>query len=832
MKKTFNLFLFLVMGVTCFAQVAPDLLKKQIKAVRISSSISIDGQLDEPVWQTAPMATDFIENWPNVGADSEYKTEVRLAYDNTGLYIAAKLYDNEPEQIETQLTERDFIGATDYFGVFIDSYQDGNNGFGFKVTAANVQQDAKFSSLSGGGDDPDEGGDTNWDAIWESVATIDANGWIVEMKLPWSALRFPDTEEQLWNINFVRYIQRLNNKSFWSEIDPQKSGFFTQAGEVSQISNIKSPVRLQATPFVAVYGQSHYDANEDPTRSYGRSINGGMDVKYGINDAFTLDMTLIPDFGEAQSDNQELNLSPFEQRFNENRQFFTEGTELFNKGGLFYSRRIGGRAFHYWAAEDDLADGEEIVENPQKTQLYNATKISGRTDGGLGVGFFNATAGEQYAIIRNAEGEERRFKTNSLTNYNVLVLDQNLKNNSSVTLLNTTVLRSGEDEDANVTGALFTLRNKPNSYALGGKVAVSQIYKDGDVDLGHTASIAVEKTSGKLQYSARYYEESDTYDPNDLGILFSNNERSLSANINYNEYAPKWDKINAWGTGLWTGYSQLYAPGVYTDYGINHWAWLQTKGFWNFNFWSYVEPIKNHDYFETRTEGRYYASPVNRNFGININSDRRKKLTYGMSTNYRTWNEKGWHRFNWNVRAGYRFNDKLSVWAQTGRYNSRNNVGYADSFTETIIDEQGNEIEQNQIIFGHRDRLTTENNFELSYTFTANMSISSRLRHYWSTVTYLDFRYLKEDGNLGEEWKTEDNYDRNYNAFTIDVNYRWRFAPGSDLFITYKNAIFGDEDIPASDYFANIEGMRSLPRTHTLSLKVIYFLDYLKFVKK
>lgn len=152
-----------------------------------------------------------------------------------------------------------------------------------------------------------------------------------------------------------------------------------------------------------------------------------MDVKYGISDAFTLDMTLIPDFGQAQSDNKVLNLSPFEVQFNENRQFFTEGTELFNKGGLFYSRRIGGTPLNYGKAYNNLQDGEEVVENPLAPQLYNATKISGRTAKGLGIGFFNATSGRTVATIRNSEGIERQVETDPLTNFNVLVFDQNLK---------------------------------------------------------------------------------------------------------------------------------------------------------------------------------------------------------------------------------------------------------------------------------------------------------------------------------------------------------------------------------------------------------------------
>lgn len=144
-----------------------------------------------------------------------------------------------------------------------------------------------------------------------------------------------------------------------------------------------------------------------------------MDVKYGISAAFTLDMTLIPDFGQVQSDNQVLNLSPFEVKFNENRTFFIEGTELFSKGNLFYSRRIGGQPLHYWDVQDNLASNEHIVSNPAAPKLINATKISGRTAIGLGIGVLNAVSNAQFATIEDNTGKIRTEETSPLTNYNI-----------------------------------------------------------------------------------------------------------------------------------------------------------------------------------------------------------------------------------------------------------------------------------------------------------------------------------------------------------------------------------------------------------------------------
>ena len=185
--------------------------------------------------------------------------------------------------------------------------------------------------------------------------------------------------------------------------------------------------------------------------------NGGLDLKYGINESFTLDMTLVPDFGQTIFDDQILNVSPFEVRFNENRSFFTEGTELFNKSRLFYSRRIGASP----SLSPDTNENEIVTETPASVQLLNASKISGRTSKGLGIGFFNAITEKTYATIEDTlTGETREELIEPLSNYNVLVLDQVLKNNSYITFTNTNVSKQGATRNANVEKLQGANRNE------------------------------------------------------------------------------------------------------------------------------------------------------------------------------------------------------------------------------------------------------------------------------------------------------------------------------------------------------------------------------------
>ena len=217
------------------------------------------------------------------------------------------------------------------------------------------------------------------------------------------------------------------------------------------IENIETPTRLFLIPYASYY------LNSLPNEKGQGALKGGMDLKYGLTDAFTLDAVLIPDFGQTKFDNKILNLGPFEQVFNENRPFFTEGTDLFNKAGLFYSRRIGGAPSTY----PDLSENEEVTEYPSSVKLLNALKVSGRTKGGLGVGVLNAVTEKTDVTVQNTlTNESRSVTVEPIANYNITVLDQRFNQNSSISLVNTNVTRDGEFRDANVSALAFDLNTK------------------------------------------------------------------------------------------------------------------------------------------------------------------------------------------------------------------------------------------------------------------------------------------------------------------------------------------------------------------------------------
>ena len=819
-------------------------------AQRVDSQldIKIDGQLSEAIWQGAPTATDFIQNGPNPGAAPSQPTEVWIAYDDNALYLAAYLHDTQPDSIFRELSTRDNVGNADWFALVLDPFQTGTSGFGFLVNPDNVQTELKYN--------PDRtwssvfAGDRNWDGVWVSATQITERGWTVELKIPYATLRFPSHAEQTWNANFARHIRRNRETNYWSEVDPSVEGLLTQSGKLTGIRDIRPPLRLQAMPFVTAGVTNYFDKNARPRSEWANRIGGGMDVKYGINDAFTLDMTLIPDFSEARSDARILNLSAFEQRFDENRQFFQEGTELFNKGGLFYSRRIGARPLHYGRASSAATDTEIVVENPAQTQLLNATKVSGRTNGGLGIGVFNAVANRSQALLRDEEtGTERTVETNPLTNYNVAVLDQALPNNGFVTLINTNVLRNGADYDANVTGTVFDLRDKKNQWSVNGQATSSQQYfTDTDDVFGYSYNVGVDRISGVWQYGVNYLVEDDRYDINDLGFLFNNNSRVLRGNVEWNQFEPR-GAFNRGNVAFSAGYQRLFAPDVFTDFSFGLNTRWTTRRFFTFGARTRFVPVENYDYFDARTPGRAINIPTSAYGQVWFSSDYSKRYALDGNIGTRAFSDDQRSNFEWRLQQRFRVNNRMNLRLRVEFDQLNGDVGYightaasADLFDLedagtpfSILPETGRgygDLPTDAVVLSRRNQRIFDNRLAMNYTFTNVLSLELNARHYWTQLTYAGFLNLMEDGSFvdseyrGEDADGEALHDTSFNLFNLDMVARWRFAPGSDALLVWKNNIFRRGDDVDDPYLTNLGNLLDAPQTNSVSVKVVYWLDY------
>jgi len=773
--------------------------KKKLTIIRTASPITIDGELKESDWKNAPVANHFIGLRPTPfrPENPDDATEVYFLYNEEGLYVGGYLHEKTKDSITHELVGRDGFGANDFIGVIFDTYNDKLNGFEYFVTPLGEQMDARQAPNPNG-----ESEDFGWNAVWESACKIHADGWTFEMFIPYSAIRFGKDKIQDWGLNIVRRRQKSGEQLFWQSIDPTVNGFMTQEGMLLGLENIKPPLRLQFSPYFSTY-QNYDGLAKDGKPKNTTTFNGGMDIKYGLSPAFTLDMTLIPDFGQVQTDNLVLNLTPFEQRFNDNRPFFTEGAELFNKGNLFYSRRI-------------------------PTTLFNATKISGRTQNGLGIGFLNAVAKPEHQTVNDpASGNEIKVETKPLTNYNIIVLNQSLKNNSSVSLVNTNVLRSGTARDANVTAVMADLFDKKNMWNIGGTVSISKIFDNNGGSAGYSHSVYFGKVSGRLNFNVWQDLVDAKYDKQDMGYYTNNNTMDHGAWIGYNWIKPgKW--YNQWRLNTNLFYSRLVTAidplkrpeMMYQDASLNMNTNGQLKNLW----WvgaGVTYGANQNNFYEPRMYGRFFAEKSRINANIWWESNFAKKISWGGTLTYGKGNYFNRTLIGYNLFGKVRFSSKFSLDHQMNVEGTKNQAGYAATSGNTVY-------------FSRRDVIYAENVLTAKYNFTNRMGLSLRTRHYWSKVNPKEFFELDNNGQLQTPSAPyTGNVNQNYNFVSFDMVYTWQFAQGSFINIVWKKI---DENFYRnfeSNYFDNFgktvrgNNYNNLTQFNSFSIKVIYFLDYL-----
>ncbi len=777
--------------------------KLPVTATRILNPPKIDGLLDDECWKQAKPYNQFFEGAPTPGIATN-NTEVMIVYDNDAIYIATKCFMKR-DSIWMQFSKRDqlFDDADAIFFGF-DTYHDGQNGFGFGVSARGVQSDFKIYQNN-------EVDDT-WDAVWDSKVNINDDGFYAEFKIPYSALRFPKVDVQDWAMDFYRIIRGTRHEYHSCNNDPKVNGIVSQWQPLIGVSNIEPPLRLSLSPYATYYFNSYHDKENDVTTNASQ-FKGGMDLKWGVSQSFTLDATLIPDFGQVQSDNIIYNLTAFEVQYDEKRPFFTEGTELFNKAELFYSRRVGFVSDYY----DEHGDTNvSILNYPVNTKLLNATKFSGRTKGGLGIGIFNGITGNTYAVGVNEEGDTADVLVDPLTNFNVLVLDQTLKNNSFITFTNTNVIRDAEGRDANVANVLAFIANKKNTYGGYGYLAASSLMnKFGDstgFTNGYLNKIGFNKISGNFTYDLSHRAISADYNQNDLGYLEISNQNTAEATVNYDIYSP-FGKFNEFHSSSTLNYDYRNNNGAFISTGMNGYFNLVDKKFWSFFSYYFASPWGFHDYYEPRVEGRYYAQPAVYELGFGFNTDYRKHFAIDVEAGPAWWNEPGRIKYRWQITPRIRIGNSLTIIPESETHLYRNDVGFV------AIDSASN------IIFGRRNVTEVNNLINANYFFNSTMSIGAKLRYYTNKGVYDEYYVLNNDGTTTPS-TYNGNANYNFNAWTIDMTFTWWFLPGSEIDLVWKNAITGFDDITNLSYRENFNHTFDFPSNNNLSLRVRYYIDY------
>ncbi|NNC46642.1 MAG: carbohydrate binding family 9 domain-containing protein [Winogradskyella sp.] len=776
--------------------------KKRLNIIRTDTAPKIDGILNDEAWTNAEIATDFVQFEPDIGnsLSEDKRTEVKVTYDDTAIYLSAYLYD-DPDKILKQLTSRDNFGQADFFLFVLNPNNDSQNDTYFVVFSSGVQADAIAN--------PSIGEDFSWNAVWDSAVQINDDGWSLEMKIPYRTLRFADQEEPIWGVQFHRQFRRDRAQFSWNPIDPTQGNVGLYHGELVGLNNIKPPVRLNLYPFTTgLFNTFDGETNTD--------LRFGMDLKYGITENFTLDATLIPDFSQAGFDNVVLNLGPFEQTFSEQRQFFTEGVDLFSKGNLFFSRRVGNRP----SGDLQLQDNEE-ADVPDEVKVLNALKVSGRTKNGLGIGIFNAITEKTTAKITNTDTNEKRTEVvEPFTNYNILVVDQQFNGNSSISLINSNVTRSGSFRDANATALVSDIVNKRNTYNIETELRMSNVnYQNSSTETGYSTSFEISKVHGNLRYGVDHRFADTKFEINDLGLQFRNNYNNFGADISYQTFEPS-GNLNRYRINAYYNHRRLANPGVFTgtNFGANYRA--TTRNLNNYRIRLNIEPGKQYDYFESR-DGRFFIYENFVSTGASVSTNYNLPFAIDLRGNMAALFEDGRDLFayDFDIEPRMRFNDNLLV-VYNLNYEFRNGArGYATFFND-------------EPIFGERNRQIMTNSISANYTFNPYTVLALTFRHYWDTVKYdTELFTLLDNGRLTTDSgytvnNVGGNPNINFSTWNIDLSYSWQFAPGSFLTALYRNQLFNFDENADDSYIQSLNQLFDQPISHTFSLRLQYFIDY------
>ena len=497
---------------------------------------------------------------------------------------------------------------------------------------------------------------------------------------------------------------------------------------------------------------------------------------------------------------------------------------------MFYSRRIGATPAGAANVLSFVRDNPNysIDKNPGITRLYNATKLSGRTKNNLGIGIFNAVTAPMQAVLTNLNTkEDTTIITEPLTNYNVLVLDQALKNRSSITFTNTNVMRKGNTRNANVAGLNITLFDKANNYNITTSAKYSNIWGKENYD-GYKADLNGGKISGKWQWNSGINIESDKYDPNDLGFLHNNNsfEYFGAASLNYNNPTKKYLK-HSYGLNYKTSY--LYKPFKWNSYEIGGNAFFLFKNFWDIHFFLNSKPVQYNDFFEARTPGLKLNKFAYLFLGTGGSSDSRKKLYGSWFLGGAESKIKDDTYFTSKLTARYRFSDKFQLTTSFDRESDKGQWGFSHRDTISTLVPGYNDpiiafrsVKTNNVILGGQ------------YNFTARMNATIRIRHNWTNIVNRSFYKLNLDGSFTNTAFAEGR-NRNFNVFNVDMFYTWDFKWGSRITFSWKNALGSNVALNPytnNNYSKNFLAVFNNPHSNEVSLKIVFYIDYLNFKKK
>jgi hypothetical protein len=812
-----------------------------VTATRAVTAPVIDGKDDDAVWKTAPVISQFKQWQPTEGKAPRFRTEAKVAYDASNLYIFVRAFDPHPDSIIRLLERRDTFTPSDMIWIFIDSYHDRRTGYEFGVNAAGVKMDQAIY------DDGNE--DSAWDGVWDAATTIDSLGWTAEYRIPLSQMRYSTAREHTFGLTIDRDIYRYAERVIWPIISPSKTGFVNQFGTLDGLDDLEPPRRFEALPYVVTKTASQIVNNTFATRS---NVTVGGDLKYQVASNLTLDATVNPDFGQVESDPAVLNLGAYESFFDERRPFFVAGRGLFrfdvncsavncNSEGLYYSRRIG--------RTPELAGtyGDTVALQP--TTILGAAKLLGRFPGGMTFGVLDATT------QRAAGPRDTTYEPSA--NFAVVRAKQDLRGgNSGFGAMFTAVNRNNDQfsspylaSNAYVGAVDFRHRFYKNLYEISGSFDGSRVqgtkqdilatqmnavhyYQRPDAKLpldsnrtsltGDAEEIHIGKVGGQhLMFETSYLRRSEGFEINDLGYLRRADQQA------WNTWAGFFDRREhlfynrfQWNNNWWQYWT---TDGLPLEAAYNTNTHITLKNNWGIHFGGTVGQLGT-TYDDRAARGGpairqdAYFSPW-----MSIGGNDRKSIVPYFNAN--------WFRGEGGRNTSVNYSPEID-YKMLGSFSS----GFQVSWAHNVTDNQWYGQYGSAYTFAHLDQTTTSATVRLNYTFSPSVSLQAYTQPFVSKGTYTNVRQLSSNPRA-------DDYDAryavfnnaevtgnpggfNFKEFQSNLVFRWEYKPGSTFFAVWNEGRQGYDSIQGTnDFRGDVRDLLSLHPSNTFLIKMSYWLN-------
>ena len=819
--------------------------RPQLRAVRVSTPPVLDGDLSDPAWQTAPEFTDFTQHDPKDGEPATLRTSIRIVYDDNAIYFGARMHDTNPPT--AILARRDSFTQSDFLSINLDPQLDRLSGNAFTISPANVQVDTVLFN--------DIGEDGSWDGVWDSAVKVVPDGWIGEVRIPYSQLRFHDKPVHVWGLNITRRTTRINEWSRIVNTRKGETGFVSHFADIVGIEGIHRGRSLELVPYAVARGdvRTRADASNPLIDDRDHRVDAGLDVKYALTSSLTLTGTINPDFGQVEVDPAVVNLSEFETFYPEKRPFFTEGVNIFRFGdtpapshfnfmfppSLFYTRRIG-RA-------PQVRFGSDVTYvAPAETTILGAAKITGRLPGGWSLGVMDAlTAAEEGRFL-----DGHREQLEPMTNYFVSRVTKEIGDRSRVGLILTSVSRRMPEEitslrDSALTGGIDAYTSfREKSWILEGSL------------FGSSVSGSEEAISLTQRSSSRYYQRPDA---------------------GHVELDPTRSSLTGWGgkgmiskaTGIWRPNVQVqaYSPGYETnDAGfmqradiISSHALMQyvnqnpTTRFREKHLWFGTWQNRNFDgdtldrgffadgsatfanYWESRASlfvtpgafsdrltrgGPVVRTPSAWEFGASIGSDSRKSFFGSLNVEIEGSNDGSYER---GVDVSFTTRPASNIQVGISPYYSRSHT--RTQFVASFVDPSATATYGRRYVFAELEQSTFEIKMRADWTLSPRLSFQLYLQPFIASGDYHDGQTLAAPRTRDyTPYALAEEPDFNFRSVRGSAVVRWEFRPGSALYVVWNE---NRADVVPTGDFSFRRDLRAIPTapSHDVFLvKLSYWL--------